>query len=91
MIEQFDGWFVSLSEKADYEINQGDISDFQKLPKGLKQLLVVSESFFFDEMKTAAPVVTEIPQPAVALSLGSQSFGMGSLLHPSWKKFNERL
>jgi hypothetical protein len=28
--------------------------DFQKLPKGLKQMLVASESFFFDQMKTGA-------------------------------------
>ena len=57
--------------------------DFQRLPKGLKQLLVASESFFFDEMKTAATVV--IPQPAAAAGLGSERLGMGSLLHPSWK------
>ena len=59
--------------------------DFQKLPKGLKQLLVASESFFFDEVKTAAPVVRDIPQPAAALSLGGERLGMGSLLHPAWK------
>ena len=28
--------------------------DFQALPKGLKQLLLASESFFFDEMSIGA-------------------------------------
>jgi len=59
--------------------------DFRKLPKGLKQLLVASESFFFDEMTTAAPVVRVILQPAAGSSLSSQRLVMGSLLHPSWK------
>jgi len=59
--------------------------DFQKLPKGLKQMLVASESFFFEETKTAPKQVGEDPQLAAVVSLRNERLRMGSLLHPAWK------
>ena len=38
---------------------------FQALPKGIKQMLVVSESLFFDDAKAAAQPPIRPPQPEV--------------------------
>ena len=37
---------------------------FQALPKGIKQMLVISESVFFDESRTPARKLPGRPQPA---------------------------
>jgi hypothetical protein len=41
---------------------------FQSLPKGIKQMLVVSESLFFEESKTSAQVFISRHQPDATTS-----------------------
>jgi hypothetical protein len=45
--------------------------DFQSLPKGVKKMLVTSESFFFGEANTA-PKGLEDAKPNVAVVLGER-------------------
>ena len=57
--------------------------NFRLLPKGLKQLLLASESFFFEEAMPP-PCRTDKKQ-SLALNGGHERIAMGSLLHPAWK------
>lgn len=58
--------------------------EFRKLPKGLKQLLLASESFFFDQTKTA-PAHSQAIAKSGTSSLAHERIRLGSLLHPAWK------
>ena len=59
--------------------------NFQALPKGLKQMLLASESFFFDESKAAPRQSGEAAKNAPNMSLRENRLGMSSFLHPSWR------
>ena len=59
--------------------------NFQGLPKGLKQLLLASESFFFDEAKTVPVEIKNRQQTIAVSSLSKERLKMGSLLHPAWR------
>jgi hypothetical protein len=43
--------------------------DFQMLPKGVKQLLVASETFFFQDSTPSSPVITGQTRQASAFTL----------------------
>jgi hypothetical protein len=47
--------------------------DFQLLPKGLKQMLVASETFFFQNVKPSPPIATG--QKSFQRQWPSQPFG----------------
>jgi len=59
--------------------------NFQGLPKGLKQMLLASESFFFDQSKTAPRQSAGPPVTAPFLSVHENRRGISSLIHPSWR------
>jgi len=57
--------------------------DFRLLPKGLKQLLLASETFFFEE--AMPPPCPRDKKQSLVLNGGNERMAMGSLLHPAWK------
>jgi len=57
--------------------------NFRTLPKGLKQLLLASESFFFNETKTAADKQGPVRPIISMVKFGNER--LGSILHPEWK------
>ena len=57
--------------------------DFRLLPKGLKQLLLASESFFFEE--AMSPARETAKKRGVVPNGGHERVAMGSLLHPAWR------
>jgi hypothetical protein len=59
--------------------------NFRTLPKGVKQMLLASESFFFEE--TTAPAVSRLDQSmnVAILSSGKTRFGSSPPWHPSWR------
>jgi hypothetical protein len=61
--------------------------NYQSLPKGIKMMLVVSESLFFREAKTApARRADEKPRVGVALTAGNDRFREQTfqVLPPLW-------
>ena len=57
--------------------------NFRLLPKGLKQLLLASESFFFEE--AMSPAREPEKKRGLVPNVGHERVAMGSLLHPAWK------
>jgi hypothetical protein len=57
--------------------------DFQALPKGLKQMLLASESFFFDETNVHV-ADSRLEKQALAALIGGR-LGPQPPLHPSWR------
>jgi len=55
---------------------------FQTLPKGLKQLLVESESFFFEEETT---FFRRDPKRVASVLTNSDYRGVGQVVSKSWK------
>ena len=55
---------------------------FQALPKGLKQLLVESENFFFEEETT---FFRRDPKRVASVLTDSNARGIGQPLSKSWK------
>ena len=55
---------------------------FQMLPKGLKQLLVESESFFFEEETT---FFRRDPKRVASVLTNSDHRGVGQAVSKSWK------
>jgi hypothetical protein len=55
---------------------------YQTLPKGLKQLLVESESFFFEEETT---FFRRNRKPAASLNVNCGHIPVGQQLSKSWK------
>ena len=84
-IEQISEWCVSLSRRLIMKSILVTYPNFQALPKGLKQMLLASESFFFDQSKTAPRQSGEPPKIAAVLSLHENRRGLSSLIHPSWR------
>jgi hypothetical protein len=58
--------------------------NFRALPKGVKQMLLVSESFFFDQTPAVSTRPKEITQPKPAVNLHDERSSMGSTPHASW-------
>lgn len=59
--------------------------NFRALPKGVKQMLLASESFFFEEMSAAPKRATAIAQTKPVAGLREARWMTGSTLHSSWK------
>ena len=57
--------------------------NFRLLPKGLKQLLLASESFFFEE--AMPPPGRRDKKQSFLPNGGNERMRAGSLLHPAWK------
>jgi hypothetical protein len=57
--------------------------DFRLLPKGLKQLLLASENFFFEEAKL--PSRRREEKPSFMPNQGKEYIAKGSLSHPAWR------
>jgi hypothetical protein len=58
---------------------------FQALPKGLKQMLLASESFFFDQTKLHPNDIRNDEQTIAILSHIARRQGPPLPFHPSWR------
>ena len=58
---------------------------FQSLPKGLKQMLLASESFFFDQTKINSKDRPQDEQTLAILSHIARQSGSQLPFHPSWR------
>lgn len=59
--------------------------NFQALPKGVKQMLLASESFFFNQPSAAPKRGKEIVQPKPPAAVPWARWSAGSTFHPAWK------
>jgi hypothetical protein len=84
-IEQIGEWCVSLTRRLIMKSILVTYPKFQALPKGVKQMLLASESFFFDQSKTAPRQSSEPPKTAPFLSVHENRRGLSSVIHPSWR------
>jgi hypothetical protein len=57
--------------------------NFRLLPKGLKQLLLASESFFFEE--AILPPRRREEKQSFMPNQGKECIAKGSLSHPAWR------
>ena len=56
--------------------------NFRELPKGIKQMLLASESLFFDDVKVGGGTQK---QPYIVLDWRPQRLRAGILPYPSWR------
>jgi hypothetical protein len=59
--------------------------NFQALPKGLKQMLLASESFFFDEAAGTPDAERDRKQTMPVFSMSNGRLVAGPLLQSSWR------